>query len=314
MELRWLDDFITLARVQHFSRAAEERHVTQPTLSRRIKMLEEAVGATLIDRNTLPLSLTPAGQSFLQSAKDVSQTLRDACQHCQQIEQHESSRLTFATTQNLYLSLYKTWLQPFAEGVNVDIELNLQSTAWTTAEFVTALQQGTCDLMLCYWHPHIDSLSTLDDEQFEYLKIADEQLIPVSAPDQYGKPLFQLPGTHKRPLPYIAYHQASFMSSLLKQTLNWNNTAHLAILNENRHAVSVAAMIREGFGLGWVPRQLVEKELRSELLIPAGSEDWFVPLEVRLYRGKQVDSQQMQQLWSALRQQENLPPQRFNNT
>ncbi|MEZ5476956.1 MAG: LysR family transcriptional regulator [Thiolinea sp.] len=62
MELRWLDDFIALANMRHFSRAAEARHVSQPTFSRRIKLLEEAVGATLIDRNTLPLSLTlPAG-------------------------------------------------------------------------------------------------------------------------------------------------------------------------------------------------------------------------------------------------------------
>lgn len=300
MELKWLDDFITLARVQHFSRAAEARHVTQPTFSRRIKMLEEAVGATLIDRNTLPLSLTPAGQTFLLTSEKVSQQLRDACQRCQQIKQEESNRLTFATTQNLYLSRYKTWLEPFAESINVAIELNLQSTAWGAAEFVAALQQGKCDLVLCYWHPHIESLSTLDDENFEYLKVAEDQLIPVSAPDQQELPMFQLPGTRQHPLPYIAYHQTSLMASLLKQTLSWNNRAHLAVLNENRHAVSVVAMIREGFGLGWVPQRLVEKELQEGTMKVAGDEDWFIPLEVRLYRGKQINNQNMQQLWTAL--------------
>jgi DNA-binding transcriptional LysR family regulator len=300
MELRWLDDFITLARVQHFSRAAEERHVTQPTFSRRIKLLEEAVGVTLIDRNTLPLSLTPAGQTFLRAAEEVSQILRDASQSCQQIKQQESDRLIFATTQNLYLSLYKTWLEPFAKNNAVDIALNLQSTAWAAAEFVTALQQSKCDLMLCYWHPHIDSLSTLDEEGFEYLKVADDYLIPVSAPDQQGKPLFRLPGNRDTPLPYIAYHQSSFMASLMKQTLSWQNNAHLATLNENRHAISVAAMIREGFGLGWVPQRLITRDLKKGLLVPAGERHWFITLEIRLYRGKQINNQNIRRLWSAL--------------
>ena len=44
MEIRWLEDFITLARTRHFSRAAEAQNVTQPTFSRRIKLLEEEGG------------------------------------------------------------------------------------------------------------------------------------------------------------------------------------------------------------------------------------------------------------------------------
>src|SRR6056297_1929335 len=72
MELRWLEDFIVLARTQHFSRAAEEQNVTQPTFSRRIKLLEEGMGTTLINRQTLPLTLTPAGEEFLALSLEVT--------------------------------------------------------------------------------------------------------------------------------------------------------------------------------------------------------------------------------------------------
>ena len=41
MNLSWLDDFLTLAAVGNFSRAAAERHMTQPAFSRRIMALEE---------------------------------------------------------------------------------------------------------------------------------------------------------------------------------------------------------------------------------------------------------------------------------
>ncbi len=44
MDLIWLEDFLAIAEEGGFSRAAERRHVTQPALSRRIKVLEEVAG------------------------------------------------------------------------------------------------------------------------------------------------------------------------------------------------------------------------------------------------------------------------------
>lgn len=51
MDIKWLEDFITLSRLQSFSRAAEERHVTQSAFSRRIQALETWVGVPLLDRS-----------------------------------------------------------------------------------------------------------------------------------------------------------------------------------------------------------------------------------------------------------------------
>ena len=55
MEVKWLEDFVALATTLNFSRAAEERHVTQSAFSRRIRQLETWLGTTLIDRATLSL-------------------------------------------------------------------------------------------------------------------------------------------------------------------------------------------------------------------------------------------------------------------
>lgn len=45
MEIRWLEDFLSLVETRNFSRSAEARYTTQPAFSRRIKSLEEWVGA-----------------------------------------------------------------------------------------------------------------------------------------------------------------------------------------------------------------------------------------------------------------------------
>ena len=58
IETKWLYDFLTLEACRHFSQAAEERNISQPAFSRRIKALESAVGVLLFDRTTSPLQLT----------------------------------------------------------------------------------------------------------------------------------------------------------------------------------------------------------------------------------------------------------------
>ncbi|MDI6837448.1 MAG: LysR family transcriptional regulator, partial [Rhizobiaceae bacterium] len=58
MESRWLEDFLSLVDTRNFSRSAEARYTTQPAFSRRIKSLEDWVGAKLFDRTTQPISLT----------------------------------------------------------------------------------------------------------------------------------------------------------------------------------------------------------------------------------------------------------------
>jgi DNA-binding transcriptional LysR family regulator len=71
MNLSWLEDFLALAATGNFSRAAEERHMTQPAFSRRIRALEEWLGAELFDRSMQPARLTAAGEWFRPQAEEL---------------------------------------------------------------------------------------------------------------------------------------------------------------------------------------------------------------------------------------------------
>lgn len=301
MEVRWLDDFIALAKTRHFSRAADERNVTQPTLSRRIKLLEDEMGVTLIDRNTLPLSLTPAGEVFLAGAEQITRIARETKSRCNEIREEQGNRLHFATTQTLYLCFYNDWVQPFSQQHGIDLELNLKSTAWVGADFVNALTQGETDLVLCYWHPAVDFMRALDDERFEHLTVANEVLVPVSALDDKGEPLFRLPGSSRKPLPYIGYHDSAFARPVIQQFVQQRqDPPQLVTMNENAHAVSVKAMVKEGFGLGWVPRRLIDDSLKYGQLALAGDESWHIPLQIRLYRRRHDHNSNLEAIWALL--------------
>jgi acetyl esterase/lipase len=75
VELRHLRSFVAVAEELNFGRAAERLYITQPALSRQIRVLEQAVGCALFRRSTRRVEVTLAGEALLERARRL---LRDA--------------------------------------------------------------------------------------------------------------------------------------------------------------------------------------------------------------------------------------------
>ena len=71
MELRLLRYFLTAAKEQSFTKAAEQLHITQPTLSRQMAAFEEDLGITLFIRNGKKISLTDEGILLKRRALEI---------------------------------------------------------------------------------------------------------------------------------------------------------------------------------------------------------------------------------------------------
>ena len=84
MEMHQLRYMVAVARAENFSRAAEQCHVAQPSLSQQIQKLEEELGERLFDRLQRKVRLTPAGEAFLPRAirilEEVDAAKRDAAE------------------------------------------------------------------------------------------------------------------------------------------------------------------------------------------------------------------------------------------
>lgn len=78
MNTQQLESFIQVAENLNFARAAEVLNITQSAVSRQINSLETELGTKLFNRSTRSVSLTPAGISFLDDAKDVLTKLQIA--------------------------------------------------------------------------------------------------------------------------------------------------------------------------------------------------------------------------------------------
>ena len=71
MELRLLRYFLTVAKEQSFTKAAEQLHITQPTLSRQMAALEDELGITLFLRSGKRISLTDEGVLLKRRALEI---------------------------------------------------------------------------------------------------------------------------------------------------------------------------------------------------------------------------------------------------
>lgn len=79
-ELRYI---VALAQARHFGRAAEQCHVSQPTLSVGVKKLEEDLGVLIFERSKSAVRVTPVGEAIVAQAQRVleqSQTIRELAQ------------------------------------------------------------------------------------------------------------------------------------------------------------------------------------------------------------------------------------------
>src|SRR6267154_6727521 len=101
MEFAWLEDFLALVDSGNFSRAAELRHVTQPAFSRRIRALENWVGAALFTRTTHGVALTPAGEHFHNQAEVLTRALHQLRRDTLEVSGRSAKLLSIAATHAL---------------------------------------------------------------------------------------------------------------------------------------------------------------------------------------------------------------------
>lgn len=71
MNINQLKYFVSVAETGNFTKAALNHYISQTAITQQIHALEENIGAKLFDRNSRPVSLTPAGKVFLKEAREI---------------------------------------------------------------------------------------------------------------------------------------------------------------------------------------------------------------------------------------------------
>jgi DNA-binding transcriptional LysR family regulator len=145
MELRHLRSFVVTAEELHVGRAAVRLHLTQPSLSRQIASLEHDVGVALFSRVRRRFGLTPAGEVFLDAARDIVRRADQAVVDAKTADRGELGTLRLRFVQSATFEALPRLLGAFRvayPAVNLDVE------TMTTLRQTAALRDGRIDVGL----------------------------------------------------------------------------------------------------------------------------------------------------------------------
>lgn len=300
MELKWLEDFVAVAQSASFSRAADNRHVTQSAFSRRIKQLENWVGAPLINRATVPAQLTPAGEHWLPVAQDVIHTLYSARESLGST--NEQAAIRIAALHTLTVVFFPRWLRRIEQHINVGRTLVIPDRGGIEAN-LAALVDAEADFFLTYAH---DSVPLhLDNRRFQVAIVGRDRLMPVCAPTirtrdgvQAGHSSLERALDRHEPLPYLGYGTSSFFGVALQQLFAARPKFSRHTVHENMISAGLKNLTMTGSGVCWLPRSLVEAELRDGTLVAATTNTaWMLDLDIVLYRAPEQRTARADTFW-----------------
>ena len=292
VEVKWLEDFLALAQTLNFSKAAEERHVTQSAFSRRIRQLEAWVGASLIDRATYPSRLTEAGERFVSIAEQTLQGLYQARRNLQHEEGDNARTVTFTALHTLSFTFFPDWLNDLNTRLG-PIVSHMRPDSGSMEENLNSLIDGDSDFLLTYQNPHVPMLL---GPQFEHHRLGAETVIPVSAPDVDGNPRHRI----KPGFAHVSYQKISFFGQLIAGAMAEliEGGRYLAIANGGikQHPDTGRAKLN----IDHMEPSLVIVDLADGRLVRAAEPDWDIDVEIRLYRSRENRRPIVKRTWSVL--------------
>lgn len=297
MNLSWLEDFLALAASGNFSRAAEERHMTQPAFSRRIRALEEWLGTELFDRTSQPARLTAAGEWFRHAAHELLARVARIPGEAKAVAEAHSTTLRFAATHALSFTFMPGWLRRLESTTAVG-PITLVSDVFARCEAM--LLQSQAQFVLSHAHPLL--ASELQSQDYPFARVGADVLIPVSAPDPQGRPRYPLTqAVPSEPLAMLSYSPESGIGRILREVRGAALERCSAQSVFQAHLASVLrTMALDGRGMAWLPKTLIAEDLACGRLVEAAPPDWSIEMEIRLYRDRSPLGKAAEDFWTVV--------------
>ncbi|MGC0366367.1 DNA-binding transcriptional LysR family regulator [Rhodococcus sp. 27YEA15] len=158
MQINQLTYFVAVARTRHFTQAAEQTGVSQPTLSKQIRVLENSFGTPLFVRERGAIELTSAGEALLPHAQRIVLEAENAVRSVHEVAMLRRGRVRLGATPSLCESLLPEALNLFHRKYpDVELEIHEAGSGVLTQELVL----GRLDIALVI-EPFHDAASELE--------------------------------------------------------------------------------------------------------------------------------------------------------
>lgn len=272
MDCRDLEVFLAVARHLNFTRAGEEVHLSQPSVSVRIRLFQDELGVKLFEQLGKKIVLTEAGRILERHARRIMSALGDAKQAIQELQGLEqgSLRIGASTTPGMYL-VPKIIAGFKRRHPKIEIHLDIKDTRQVEADIV----KNEFDFGFVGGH--------LLSEEVEAIPWLTDEIVLVASP---AHPLARKKNTQLKDLAkeqFISREQGSATQAAADAALR-EAGVQLAKVMEINNPESVKQAVESGLGVAFLSRFAIATELKAETLIVVKVKGLRVSRELQIVR------------------------------
>ncbi|MEC2075098.1 LysR family transcriptional regulator [Metabacillus fastidiosus] len=168
MDLQQLKYFVEVAKQESFTKASQVLLVSQPSISKMIKNLEDELKATLLDRSERKIKLTDVGATVYEQALKILQSVEDVYSSVNELVHIEKGTIKMGLMPTIGVLLFPNILAGFkGEYPQIDIDM-VQCSA---KQLTLKVKQGDIDLGV--------TVMPVDSDIFETIPLLSEELVVI---------------------------------------------------------------------------------------------------------------------------------------
>ena len=249
MDTQNLKAFVAVAEHLSFSAAAEQLHITQPAISKRIHLLEQQLASLLFDRVGRQVSLTEAGRTLLPLAQNILDAIKMAKQAVADLSGEVRGQLKLITSHHIGLHRLPQVLREYAQKYPlVDLDIRFMDSA----EAYAAVQRGDSDLGIITQVEGINSLvssRTIWVDKMYFVSAAQHPLSTLSSVNLKDLSLYQALLPERR-----------FYTTKLVEGLFMRNNLDLKINLSTNFLETIKALISAGYAWSVLPDSMLQDD------------------------------------------------------
>lgn len=247
MDIRALRYFVELVREQSFTRASEKLFVTQPTISKMIRSMEEELGQPLLNRSGHSFTLTDSGQVLFARGQLILAQMQQLEAELADLQSLQHGRLALGIPPmvgHVYADLIRTYRSRYPR-----VELSIVEYGGRRIE--QAVLEGELDLA-------ITMLPTREEGDLSALAL-DSYPIQVVLPDSpRWRAYAEIRLGDLKEEPFLLYTQAFTLSERLEQACQQAGFVPQVAARSSQWDF-LTAMVRSGMGVAFLPEPICRR-------------------------------------------------------
>ena len=149
----WKKYVYEIYKEKSFSKAAQNLYISQPSLSARIKKIEQQIGAPIFDRSTTPLRMTEVGEAYISASEKIFQIEQDMENYINDLNTLKSGNITIGAS-----NLFAAYILPpiITKFKKCFPDINIRLTEGNTTQLEELLCNNTVDMV--FDNNHYDNI------------------------------------------------------------------------------------------------------------------------------------------------------------